>query len=303
MATADQPAWEIPAPNSVYAAPMDDGEVIHLRRHGNPNGPRLVLSHGNGLSIDLYYPFWSLLVDDFDIVVYDLRNHGWNSIGDISSHSIPMFIRDHDRILKLIDEKWGERPKIGVYHSVSALASLLSFATAHPLSARVLIDPPLCKPGLSYEEFDAASTRTAALIRRRSSRFESAEEFTELHHYLPTFYRAMPGVIDLAASSTLRESESREGVELRCPPEYEAKILDYVRVFASVVDLQMAEGPVKVIGADPTLPYSFLPSFDFSDFDLVNYDFVPETTHLLQLEKPETVVAYMMDFLKSEGLI
>ena len=32
---------------------MDDGTVIILRRHGNPSGPRLVLSHGCGLSADL----------------------------------------------------------------------------------------------------------------------------------------------------------------------------------------------------------------------------------------------------------
>ena len=37
---------------------MLDGGVVTLRRHGNPNGPRLVLSHGNGLAVGLYYPFW-----------------------------------------------------------------------------------------------------------------------------------------------------------------------------------------------------------------------------------------------------
>ena len=163
MAAADKRTWEIPTSTSVYEATMDDGAIIYLRRHGNPNGPRLVMSHGNGLAIDLYYPFWSLLVDDFDIFVYDLRNHGWNPVGDIGHHSIPMFTRDHDRILRVIDQEFGKKPKIGVFHSISALASLLSFATDHRLSARVLIDPPLCKPGISYEEFDNACIRAAAM--------------------------------------------------------------------------------------------------------------------------------------------
>ena len=48
---------------------MDDGALIILRRHGNPKGQRIVLSHGSGLSADLYYPFWSLLTDSFDIVI------------------------------------------------------------------------------------------------------------------------------------------------------------------------------------------------------------------------------------------
>ena len=47
---------------------MDDGVPIMLRRHGNPSGPRLVLSHGTGLAIDVYYPFWSLLADRFDFL-------------------------------------------------------------------------------------------------------------------------------------------------------------------------------------------------------------------------------------------
>ncbi len=51
---------------------MDDGTNIVLRRHGNPRGPRLVLCHGNGLATDLYYPFWSLLADECDLIVYDL---------------------------------------------------------------------------------------------------------------------------------------------------------------------------------------------------------------------------------------
>ena len=60
---------------------MDDGNSIILRRHGNPAGPMLVLCHGNGLAIDLYYPFWSLLTEEFDVIVHDLRNHGWNTVG------------------------------------------------------------------------------------------------------------------------------------------------------------------------------------------------------------------------------
>ena len=57
--------WDVPAPLDTHDVPVDPDTVITLRRHGNPDGPRLVLSHGNGLAIDLYYPFWSLLAEDF----------------------------------------------------------------------------------------------------------------------------------------------------------------------------------------------------------------------------------------------
>ena len=61
---------------------MADGALIMLRRHGNAAGPRLVLSHGNGLAADLYYPFWSLFTDRYDIILYDFRSHGWSPVGD-----------------------------------------------------------------------------------------------------------------------------------------------------------------------------------------------------------------------------
>lgn len=89
MSTTPEPVWEIPEPHSIREVWIDDDTFSVLRRHGNPDGPRLVLSHGNGLAIDLYYPFWTLLIDEFDLFVFDLRNHGWNRVGDLQKHSIP----------------------------------------------------------------------------------------------------------------------------------------------------------------------------------------------------------------------
>ena len=51
--------WKIPEPLSVREVRLDTNTVTILRRHGNPAGPRLVLCHGNGFAIDLYYPLWS----------------------------------------------------------------------------------------------------------------------------------------------------------------------------------------------------------------------------------------------------
>ena len=43
--------WEIPEPLSTDSVKVDDDATIVRRRHGNPAGPRLVLSHGSGLTI------------------------------------------------------------------------------------------------------------------------------------------------------------------------------------------------------------------------------------------------------------
>ena len=57
---------------------MDDGAIIRIRQHGNPDGPRLALSHGNGLAIDGYLPFWGPLRERYELILFDFRNHGQN---------------------------------------------------------------------------------------------------------------------------------------------------------------------------------------------------------------------------------
>ena len=289
--------WRVPEPLETFDAHMADGTVITVRRHGNADGRRLVLSHGNGLAIDLYYPFWSLLADDFDLVVHDLRNHGWNSVSDQRNHTVPTFVRDHDSVLEAIDEHFGAKPKTGVFHSVSALTALLSPARGRGYSALVLFDPPLCKPGRSHEDFESAAKQTAALTRRRSPWFGSSQDLINLVQFMPAFRGAVPGLAELLADATLRETADGDGFELRCPREYEAQIVDYANVFAVSVEFEKITCPVKVIGADPTLPYSYLPTLDLSDMLNVDYDFLPESTHFLQLERPEECAVLLRQFL------
>ena len=290
-------SWEVPEPLSTYQVEMDDGAVIILRRHGNPEGTRLVLSHGNGLAIDLYYPFWSLLTDDHDIIVYDLRNHGWNPTGSLPYHTVPSLIEDHDRVMTAIDEQFGNKPKVGVFHSLSSLASLLSPTLGSGFAARVLFDPPFWKPGRSDADYEGEATRLADLTRRRTVRFKKREDFAQLLSFIPSFNHMQPGVYDLFAKATLRETYDGPGYELCCPREFEAQMIQYARSFAVLVDFDDVACPTKVIGADPTLPYSYLPTLDPGDVLTVDYDFLPDATHFLQLEQPKECAALMTEFI------
>ena len=290
--------WEVPEPVSTCDVQVDDDTVVTLRRHGNTSGPRLVLCHGNGLATDLYYPFWSLLTEDFDLIVYDLRNHGWNPVSALADHTVPTFVQDHDRILEAIDSHYGDKPKVGVFHSVSALTTLLSPKKGGDFIARVLFDPPVCKPGRGYAEFEEAATRLSSMARRRTAWFKTREELASVLPFLPPYQYVVPGVGDLFTRTTLRESATGNGYELRCPREYEAQIMEYASTFAVLVDFDSALCPTKVIGADPTLPFSYLPSLDLSDVTTVGYDFLPDATHFLQLEKPEECVELMREFLE-----
>ena len=79
----------LPPPASVLDAPVADGVTIQVRRHGNPEGPRLFLSHGTGFATDTYFPFWSLLLDRFDLLLFDFRSHGWNPVSDRPPAQLP----------------------------------------------------------------------------------------------------------------------------------------------------------------------------------------------------------------------
>ncbi len=297
----DSRRWKVPQPLAVAEVRMADGTPIILRRHGNPAGPRLVLSHANGFSADAYFPFWSLLIDRFDVVLYDLRNHGWNPTGEQHAHTIPTFVQDTASIARGIDQHFGAKPKIGIFHSVSAQTAVLQAAERAVFSVLVLFDPVLCPPGRPpqhLKKLEATMLQLGKAARKRQERFATPEEFAERLRRAPPFKLLRPGVADLIARTTLRRDTDGTGYALRCPREYEAQISEEGYQWARAVNLDRLSCPTKAIGADPTQPFSFLPSVDLSDLIILDYDFIPDTTHFLQLEQPEMCVFLMLEFLE-----
>ena len=148
-------------PASVAEARLGDGAVSVVRRHGNPEGPRLVLSHGAGLAVDSYWPYWSLLAEDFDVVVYDLRSHGWNPVSELRVHNLPTLVEDSLRVLDAIDASFGHKPTVGVFHSYSTMVALMHQQHTPTFSALVLFDPPVYPPGADLGDMEAVCQRLA----------------------------------------------------------------------------------------------------------------------------------------------
>ena len=188
---------------------------------------------------------------------------------------------------------------------------LVGFDNTHPVRERrgpgtrrgLAIDLYYPFWSLLVDEFDAVAERLAETIRRRGCRFDTLEDFVELLLYTPIFTHTVPGVLELAARTTLRESADGKDYILRCPREYEARIIEFLRGFSPLVDFDRLPCPTKVVGSDPTLPNSFLPTIDLSLVVSVDYDFLPDTTHLLQLEKPSECVAEVRQFLERFGVL
>src|SRR5260221_14743448 len=84
----------VPAPHETFDVDLEDGARIRVRRHGNPDGVRLTVTHGNGFAADAYLPFWQLLARSYDLLVFDFRNHGQNIPVEPANHNYTQFARD-----------------------------------------------------------------------------------------------------------------------------------------------------------------------------------------------------------------
>ena len=294
--------WKIPDPETVLEVSAADGYALTVRRYGNPNGTRIVLTHGNGFAIDAYFPFWSRLTERFDCFVFDLRNHGWNSVNDDPlRHSIPFFLDDGKRVVREIELRFGPKPTVGIFHSLSTITALHHASARDCFAALILFDPPLFPPGGLPVELRGFVAQLGEMTRNRPRRFESVEAFAVSLRKNPAYRRLSREALTLFARSTLRRVPDEEGYGLRCPPDFEAQIFEHMFSWGMTADFSGIRCPIKAIGSDPTVPYSFMPSMDLAVLIDIDYDFVPETSHFLQLEEPETCAKLAVVFLEERG--
>ncbi|MCY4627264.1 MAG: alpha/beta hydrolase [Acidobacteria bacterium] len=291
-------------PQDTAEVRLDSGVATVVRRYGREDGTRILLSHGNGLAADAYYPFWSLFLDDFEVVVYDCRNHGWNPVGNPDDHNPQVFAEDLDRaILPGVQDAFGQKPTVGCFHSLSALVGLLLPSRGADFSGLLLYDPPVCRPGMQQQHFDSQVEQVAHALRIRQEDFDNHEQFVDLSETSPMLRGIDRRTLRLLAETTLRPRADGPGYALRCPPAYEAQAMQFITAYAVLVDIKKMECPVKVIGGDPTAPFAYLPSVDPELVMTVDYDFVPDCGHYLQLQRPDICHALAMDFLRLIAMI
>jgi pimeloyl-ACP methyl ester carboxylesterase len=302
------PRLAVPVPLAVADLTMADGAVIRLRRHGNPAGPRVALSHGNGLAIDAYLPCWSLLRPRSDIVLFDQRNHGENPLHEARGHNWDRLARDNGEIFDGIAHEFGAKPAIGAFHSLSAVAAAMATLRFGPRwTALVLFDPPIF-PRLGHE-LEAMErghmADMAAQARRRPERYRDPASFAAQLAARPMFRRWVPGAHDLFARATLRPAPHGGGWVLRCPRELEARIFEQ-NVDPSVWPrLGACPVPLFLIGGDTGLDGQQAPAFlteALARDQGIPYAMIPETTHFLQIERPDKALAPMEIFLANQGI-
>ena len=297
----------VPAPNEAFALTMADGAQIRVRRHGNRQGPRLVFCHGNGFASDAYVPFWSLLTDRFDIVLYDQRNHGQNPRHNADAHDVPNFVSDMEEVCQAIGERLGVVPTVGVFHSISAVTAVWHcLQYGKRWDALALFDPPLIPaPGLPQHE--VARTFELALAKwskSRPSQFSDPAELATLFSKSYSLRRWVPGAHELMARSILRQEGNTGPWSLCCPPECES------RIYKTNSDLHLTHRlselplPVKLICADPDQPDAQAPSKvgrSLHDLYGLPYEAIADTSHMLMIEKPAECARSLNEFLARQG--
>ena len=300
--------WGIPKPNLTFDLTMADGAVIRVRRHGNPDGPRLVLCHGNGFAIDAYLPFWGLLIDGFDLVLYDQRNHGHNPRHSVAHHDVPYFVSDMSEVRVGIETTLGTKPTVGMFHSISAITAIWdALDNGMRWDALVLFDPPLI-PTPGEEHHEVAHTFEIGLSNWAATRPDRFAEPNVLGTGFKKSYslrRWVEGEHELMARSILREDEATGEWILRCPRDGESQVYKTNAGLDLCPRLSGLTGPVKFICSDPDQDDALAPS-------KVNravhvrfghpYELVPDTSHLLQVEKPVDCARIALAFLVECGL-
>lgn len=285
-----------------------DGVELSARVYGPDHGPRLVLSHGNGLAIDGYRCFWELLTHEFQVVVFDMRGHGRSGAGLGLRHTWSQFYDDIEALRLSLDAQLGPAPTFGVFHSLSAVAAFGHRRRYGPRwDGLLLFDPPFMPPdghpvqALHTDEMMVLSAR----VRQRRRRYRNVDELARQFARHPVFRRWRPEAYQQMAEATLMADTANDALVLSCAPEHEAHIYDtnsdptLWRLFGeSGVPLMLVCSDPDVPDAPPSAHGGRAVAAEFG----VPYRALSDTSHFLQIEQPEACAEITRRFCRETAL-
>jgi pimeloyl-ACP methyl ester carboxylesterase len=208
-----------------------------------------------------------------------------------------------------VDARLGRKATVGIFHSMSGRTAMKhAIEIGWRWDALVLIDPPNVPPvdHPRYAPMEAFEKRLTEWALGRRRRFAAVDELANEYQQSRATKGWVQGAHELMARSVLRKSPDGDGYLLTCAPENEAAI--YAEALSLNLWPRAAEfgGPVKLIGADPNLkggPATALTNQALGLENGYDYDFVPGTGHLLQIEKPAECARLVEEFLAKCGIM
>ena len=299
----------LPTPQTIFDITLEDAAVTRVRQHGDPSqAVRLVLSHGNGFASDGYFPFWQHLLERFDVVLFDHRNHGWNPPSDPARHHYVQLTRDLEVIAAGITAHLGPKPTVGVFHSMAARAAMLhAIEIGWRWAALVLFDPPTIPPPDHplHHLMLIHGQQLVAWAQKRRQRFADPGELAAQFKSLRAHQRWIEGAHELMARALLRHEADTGAWVLICPGELEASMYQSNMALHLWPEATRLGGPVQLIAADPTVPHPGIPALTnkaLADTHGLRYRAIPGAGHMLQLEEPIACYRALLAFLAEVGL-
>lgn len=290
-----------------HALRLSDGAIVLLRRHGNPDGPRLLVSHGTGFAVDGFLRMWQPLAADCDLVLFDLREHGRNPSHDPTAIDGERLTRDMAEIVAGSHLAFGAKPSFGLFHSIAALMALrLESLEPGSFAGLALIEPPATPPAghPDHAAFDDGRISLATRALKRQARFDSIAELAGKFSGRAAFSHFEPGAgEELAASMLVADGD---GYRLACSPAAEARYFETnlddglrdrldavacpILMLAGGDDLKAGAGPAKV-----AVELAHLGAFDLTE--------LARTTHMMPLERPRTIAELTRAFMAANGAV
>lgn len=273
---------------------LSDGVVSFLEWEGPPDGPLLLFLHANGFNAPTYRAMLAPLADRFRIVAPDLRGHGSTRLPcDPRTGNWTLYRDDVFRFLDVL----GKRPAVLAGHSMGATVGLMAAAVRPDIAdALVLAEPVLRTDAIAayalFARLLGLEDRLLARVgpaKRRRAQFSSREDAFKAYRGRGAF-RTWP---EAAVSGYVEGGlvPDAAGFTLACTPAWEAKLY-------SIFPFGLAR-----LGSRVRIPVTILVGSAHSSADeSVVEDFarrngrtrlvrVPETTHFLPMERPETMRA------------
>jgi pimeloyl-ACP methyl ester carboxylesterase len=202
-----------------------------------------------------------------------------------------------------INQQFGNKPAIGVFHSISAVTAIKhALEFGKKWQALILFDPALV-PGPGLSERDVGLEFELKLVKWAKNRPDGISNYRDLADNFSrakTLKRWVPGAYELMAKSIMHRDNKVKKWFLNCPgiaesKNYEDNSKTHLTGFISELSV-----PVKFICADPNQPDALAPSkvgqAIHKECD-ISYVAIPNTSHLLQIEKPKECALALTSFI------
>ncbi len=299
---------DVPAPTERFAVALGDGAGVVVRRYARPDAVRLFIANGNGFATDGYVPFWGPLLDRFEVVAFDMRNHGQSPLASSGrdGHTYAQMALDLEGVVRAVTAAAGARRSVGVFHSMSARTAMKhAIEIGFPWDALVLFDPPNVPPPDHplWEPMKIFEHRLADWALTRPDRFTDPSELARQYRETRAHATWVDGAHDVMARAVLRQ-QNGEWI-LACPRELEASIYLQAMTLNLWPAANAYAGPVALIAADPDAKGAPAPAFAnraLAEEGGYSYEAIPGTGHLLQIQKPEACRAAMQGFLDTHRI-